>query len=73
MLGLLHAELKVLGVLDNTFMLWNSDHGYKLGEWRIGCSKQHPYETDVHTPFFMAGPGIKAGTRFTELAANIGT
>jgi hypothetical protein len=48
-----------------------SDHGYKLGEWRIGCSKQHPYESDVHVPFFARGPGIKPGTRITELAANI--
>ena len=47
------------------------DQGYKLGEWRIGCSKQHPYESDVHIPFFARGPGIKPGTRLTQLAANI--
>ena len=64
-------------VLENTWMMTPSAHpcgrrsGYKLGEWRIGCSKQHPYETDVHTPFFIAGPGIRPGTRLTELAANI--
>jgi N-acetylglucosamine-6-sulfatase len=38
---------------------------YKLGEWRIGCSKQHPYESDVHIPFFARGPGIAPGTRMT--------
>ena len=36
--------------------------GYKLGEWRIGCSKQHPYETDIRVPLFIRGPGIKAGS-----------
>lgn len=44
---------------------------YKLGEWRIGCSKQHPYESDVHIPFFARGPGIAPGTMLTALGSNI--
>eukprot|EP00041_Stephanoeca_diplocostata_P016366 m.321999 g.321999 ORF g.321999 m.321999 type:complete len:588 (-) comp20343_c0_seq1:248-2011(-) len=71
MVALVHDELDRLGVLDNTYMFFTSDHGYKLGEWRIGCSKQHPYETDVHIPFFARGPGIKPGTRLTALGSNI--
>jgi len=71
MIGLLDGELEALGVKDNTYMLLTSDHGYKLGEWRIGCSKQHPFESDVHIPFLMRGPGITPGTRMTALAANI--
>ena len=43
----------------------------QLGQWRLGCSKEHPYETDVHIPFFMRGPGIVPGTRLTALTANI--
>jgi len=71
MIGLVHEELETLGVLDNTFIFFTSDHGYKLGEWRIGCSKQHPYESDVHIPFFARGPGIAPGTRLTALGSNI--
>lgn len=44
---------------------------YKLGEWRIGCSKQHPYESDVHIPFFARGPGISPGTMLSALGSNI--
>ena len=51
MVGLVLDRLEELGVLDDTFVFFTSDHGYKLGEWRIGCSKQHPFETDVHIPF----------------------
>lgn len=71
MVGLLVARLAALGVLNNTYIFFISDHGYKLGEWRLGCSKEHPYETDVHIPFFARGPGIAPGTRLTALGSNI--
>lgn len=45
--------------------------GYKLGEWRVGCSKQHPYESDVHIPFLARGPGIAPGTIVSALGSNI--
>lgn len=71
MVALVVAHLTKRQVIDNTFVLFSSDHGYKLGEWRIGCSKQHPYESDVHIPFFARGPGIAPGTRLTALVSNI--
>jgi hypothetical protein len=44
---------------------------YKQGQWRLGTSKQHPYETDVHIPFFARGPGIAPGTRVSALGSNV--
>ncbi len=37
----------------------------------MGCSKQHPYETDIHIPFFARGPGIAPGTTLSALGSNI--
>eukprot|EP00316_Scyphosphaera_apsteinii_P023593 CAMPEP_0119331290 /NCGR_PEP_ID=MMETSP1333-20130426/80277_1 /TAXON_ID=418940 /ORGANISM="Scyphosphaera apsteinii, Strain RCC1455" /LENGTH=595 /DNA_ID=CAMNT_0007340855 /DNA_START=21 /DNA_END=1808 /DNA_ORIENTATION=- len=71
MIGLIIEQLERWGALNSTYMLLTSDHGYKLGEWRLGCSKEHPYETDVHIPFFMRGPGIVPGTRIAALTSNI--
>ncbi len=71
MIELVVNELEALGVLDNTYIFFSSDHGYKLGEWRVGCSKQHPYETDIHIPFFARGPGIAPGSALTVLGSNI--
>ncbi len=36
------------------YIFYTGDHGYKLGQWRVGTSKQHPFETDIHVPF-LAG------------------
>ena len=40
MIELLVARLDEMGILDDTYIFFTSDHGYKLGEWRLGCSKQ---------------------------------
>lgn len=59
------------GLLDSTFIFYSSDHGYKQGQWRIGTSKQHPYETDIRVPLLARGPGIKPGSVFPQLTANL--
>lgn len=71
MVGLVLDHLERRGILASTYVFFSSDHGYKLGEWRIGCSKQHPMESDVHIPFFARGPGIAPGTRLSALVSNV--
>merc|ERR1712032_999781 len=41
------------------------------GQWRVGTSKQHPYETDVRIPFIVRGPGIEMGSRRPEMTGNV--
>jgi len=56
-------------LLENTYIIYSSDHGYKQGQWRIGTSKQHPYETDIRVPFIIRGPGISPGKNVTNIIA----
>lgn len=49
------------GVLNNTFFIATSDHGYHLGEFRVPFEKSLCYETDVKVPFYVRGPGVPAG------------
>lgn len=63
--------LEDAGVLDNTYVLFSSDHGYHLGQFRIPIEKMLPYETDIRIPLFIRGPGIKAGTQMKEMVSNI--
>eukprot|EP00937_MAST-01D_sp_MAST-1D-sp2_P003799 g3799.t1 len=65
------AKLEEQGVLDKTFIFYSSDHGYKQGQWRVGTSKQHPYETDIHVPFLVRGPGVKANTTHDDIVGNV--
>merc|ERR1712232_1109718 len=59
------------GVLDNTYVLFSSDHGYHLGQFRIPDEKMLPYETDIRVTFWIRGPGITSGTVVPQLTANI--
>ena len=58
-------------MLDNTFIIFSSDHGYKLGQWRIPLEKMWPFETDIRIPFYIRGPGIKPGTVVDVLGMNM--
>jgi len=68
--GLVHA-LEDVHLLDSSYVLASSDHGYHLGQFRIPDEKMLPYETDVRVPLWIRGPGIAPQTTLPQLAANI--
>ena len=39
------AAAAAAGVMDNTYFLYSSDHGYHLGQFRIPIEKMLPYVT----------------------------
>lgn len=65
------TKLGSLGVLDETFVFYSSDHGYKQGQWRVGTSKEHPFETDIRIPLLARGPGITPATVFPHITGNV--
>ena len=62
MIGVLLQGLEDLGAVDNTYVLFTSDNGFHEGEHRLLFGKEHPYDTDVSLPMYIAGPGIAAGS-----------
>jgi N-acetylglucosamine-6-sulfatase len=56
--------------LANTYIVFASDNGFHLGQHRMPAGKQTPYETDVHVPMIVRGPGVRAGAHVSELAGN---
>eukprot|EP00051_Salpingoeca_urceolata_P007288 m.96369 g.96369 ORF g.96369 m.96369 type:complete len:547 (+) comp15188_c0_seq1:275-1915(+) len=68
--NVVHA-LDTLGVLNNTYIFFSSDHGYHLGQMRLPMEKMWPWETDVRIPFYVRGPGIKAGQELDVMGLNV--
>ena len=59
-IGLLLDALKRRDMLDNTVVIFSSDHGEMLGDHDL-WQKQVPYEPSIHIPLIVAGPGIERG------------
>jgi len=59
-IGEILAAVERRGEMDNTYILFTSDHGEMLGDHGI-FQKSVPYEGAVRVPLLAAGPGIEAG------------
>ncbi len=60
MIGEMLDTLEKQGILDNTYIIYTSDHGESLGEHGL-FYKQSPYEGSAGVPLIVAGPDIKKG------------
>ena len=62
--------LRVTKQLANTYIVFASDNGFHLGQHRMPAGKETPYETDIHVPLLVRGPGVQAGAHVPQLAGN---
>lgn len=58
--GLIIDELEKKGEMDNTYIIFASDHGEMLGDFDL-YTKIVPYEPSIHVPLIVSGPGINKG------------
>lgn len=61
-LGKVLKQLDEMGELDNTYIIYTSDHGMSIGRHGL-MGKQNLYEHTWRVPFIVKGPGITSGTR----------
>jgi arylsulfatase A-like enzyme len=71
--GRLMEKIRALGLLENTYVFYLSDNGGRSslpGSKDLGLGLNHPlrgaksnmYEGGIRVPFFVVGPGVKAGS-----------
>ncbi|MGV0102529.1 sulfatase [Nostoc sp. DSM 114160] len=63
--------LKANGQLNNTYIIFTSDNGYKQGIHRASTGKESAYEEDIRLNLVVRGPGIPAGKQLQEQVGNI--
>jgi arylsulfatase A-like enzyme len=66
--GTLVAALERTGQLDNTIVLFFSDHGCTF-RTRLGEYKRSPHESSIRVPFVIAGPGFDQSTVIDEVVS----
>ncbi len=63
-IGRVLEHLKNNGQLDNTYVIFTSDHGIAIGRHGL-MGKQSLYEHSWRVPYLVAGPGIAPGSSAT--------
>lgn len=63
--------LQSLGIEDETYIFFTSDHGYHLGQFGQVKGKSMPFESDIRVPFYVRGPIIPKNISVTDMVLNI--
>ncbi|NLN92295.1 MAG: sulfatase [Candidatus Hydrogenedens sp.] len=63
----IYNKLADLNLLENTIVIFTSDHGEALHEHGLYGHSFVPYEHQIHIPLIMSGPGIPASVRQEEV------
>lgn len=65
------GTLRSTGQLANTYVVFTSDNGFHLGQFRMPSGKQTAYDFDIHVPLVVRGPGVPAGRSAGQLVGNV--
>ncbi|MCC5938258.1 MAG: sulfatase-like hydrolase/transferase [Lunatimonas sp.] len=68
--GKIVEELSRQGILDNTIIVFTSDHGLFHGEYGL-AGKTFLYDIDLKIPMIIYAPGLSNGRVVDEIALNI--
>ncbi|KAH7396959.1 alkaline-phosphatase-like protein [Phaeosphaeria sp. MPI-PUGE-AT-0046c] len=49
------------GLLEDTYIFYTTDNGYHLSQHRLHAGKECGYDTDIHIPLIVRGPGVPKG------------
>lgn len=59
------------GELANTYFVFTSDNGFRMGQHRLPAGKSMPFEEDMRVPLIIRGPAVAAGVVRDEMTLNV--
>jgi N-acetylglucosamine-6-sulfatase len=71
MIGTVVKKLAAVKQLANTYVVFASDNGYHLGQHGMFEGKLTAYDTDIHVPLVVRGPGVLHGVHTSEIVENV--
>jgi arylsulfatase A-like enzyme len=71
MIARIETALRAHRMLHNTYIVFSSDNGLHTGEYRLMPGKLTAFNTDIHVPLVVAGPGVPAGVTNGAMAENV--
>ena len=70
MISNLRAAVAAAGQEKNTYFIFSSDNGLHMGEHRLMPGKMTAFDTDIHVPLVVTGPGVAPAHVIDEIAEN---
>jgi N-acetylglucosamine-6-sulfatase len=71
MIGQIEQTLQANQLAGNTYIVFSSDNGLHMGEYELTPGKMTAFDTDIHVPLIVTGPGVPVGVHTTAIAENI--
>ena len=71
MIGQIEGALAANGLSRDTYLVFSSDNGLHTGEYRLMPGKMTAFDTDIHVPLIISGPGIPAHTTTDAMTENV--
>lgn len=65
-IGRILKALEASGEMDNTYIIFTSDHGLAVGQHGL-MGKQNQYDHSIRMPLVICGPGLVAGKKVDEM------
>ncbi len=70
MISQVRAALQANGLASNTYIVFSSDNGLHTGEYRLTPGKLTAFDTDIHVPLVVTGPGVPVDTSTDAMTEN---